>query len=243
MQNQMKVDLYWSFRSPYSYLVMPRVMALAQTGKMQWNVKIVSPLAIRYPEHFRKLHPLNRPYFHHDCVRTAEALGMPFRRPVPDPIIQDPVTLAIATEQPVMVHLARLGIAATRRGRALPFIDEISRLLWDGRIDDWNLGEHMAGAAARAGLDLAELEADIRRDAAALDEAIVQHEREQALGGHWGVPMFVFDGEPFFGQDRFDQLMWRLRKNGLDVDPASLPGIQYQDRNRQSLASWPRHAG
>lgn len=53
----------------------------------------------------------------------------------------------------------------------------------------------------------------------------------------------VFDGEPFFGQDRFDQLMWRLRKNGFDVDPASLPGIQYQDRNRQSLASWPRHAG
>jgi 2-hydroxychromene-2-carboxylate isomerase len=25
----------------------------------------------------------------------------------------------------------------------------------------------------------------------------------------------VFDGEPFFGQDRFDQLVWRLRQNGL----------------------------
>ena len=226
MQERFSVDLYWSFRSPYSYLAMPRVMALAATGKMQWNVKIVSPLAIRYPEHFRKLHPLNRPYFHHDCERTAAALGMPFRRPVPDPIVQDPVTLAIAAEQPVMVHLARLGIAATRRGAALAFIDEVSRLLWNGEVDDWNQGPHMANAARRAGLDLAQLEQDVRDDAAALDQTVLRHEREQAEAGHWGVPLFVFRGEPFFGQDRFDQLLWRLRQAGLDVEPASLPGIR-----------------
>ncbi len=33
--------------------------------------------------------------------------------------------------------------------------------------------------------------------------------------GHWGVPMMVFGGEPFFGQDRIDQLVWRLRQAGL----------------------------
>jgi 2-hydroxychromene-2-carboxylate isomerase len=27
--------------------------------------------------------------------------------------------------------------------------------------------------------------------------------------------MMVFEGEPFFGQDRFDQLVWRLRQAGL----------------------------
>ena len=226
MQPEFTVDLYWSFRSPYSYLAMPRVMALAATGKMQWNVKIVSPLAIRYPEHFRKLHPLNRPYFHHDCKRTADALGMPFRRPVPDPIIQDPVTLAIAPEQPMMVHLARLGIAATLRGRALEFIDEVSRLLWNGEVDHWNQGQHMANAARRAGLNLQQLEQDVELDPELLDQTIARHEREQADAGHWGVPLFVFDGEPFFGQDRFDQLLWRLRTHGLDVDPAALPGIR-----------------
>ena len=26
----------------------------------------------------------------------------------------------------------------------------------------------------------------------------------------------VFAGEPFFGQDRFDQLLWRLKQNGLE---------------------------
>jgi 2-hydroxychromene-2-carboxylate isomerase len=25
----------------------------------------------------------------------------------------------------------------------------------------------------------------------------------------------VFEGEPFFGQDRFDLLVWRLRQHGL----------------------------
>jgi 2-hydroxychromene-2-carboxylate isomerase len=29
------------------------------------------------------------------------------------------------------------------------------------------------------------------------------------------VPMMVFGGEPFFGQDRIDQLVWRLKQAGL----------------------------
>jgi 2-hydroxychromene-2-carboxylate isomerase len=29
------------------------------------------------------------------------------------------------------------------------------------------------------------------------------------------VPTFVFEGEPFFGEDRIDTLRWRLGKSGL----------------------------
>ena len=29
--------------------------------------------------------------------------------------------------------------------------------------------------------------------------------------GHWGVPLMVYQGEPFYGQDRFDQLLWRIQ--------------------------------
>jgi 2-hydroxychromene-2-carboxylate isomerase len=29
------------------------------------------------------------------------------------------------------------------------------------------------------------------------------------------VPTFVFEGEPFFGEDRIDTLRWRLGKAGL----------------------------
>jgi 2-hydroxychromene-2-carboxylate isomerase len=31
------------------------------------------------------------------------------------------------------------------------------------------------------------------------------------MRGHWGVPTFVFEKEPFFGQDRIDLLIWRMQ--------------------------------
>jgi hypothetical protein len=37
------------------------------------------------------------------------------------------------------------------------------------------------------------------------------------MTGQGGVPTMSFNGEPFFGQDRFDQFFWRLRQNGLTV--------------------------
>ncbi len=40
-------------------------------------------------------------------------------------------------------------------------------------------------------------------------EANQQAHRE---AGHWGVPTMVFEGEPFFGQDRIDLLQWRVAR-------------------------------
>jgi 2-hydroxychromene-2-carboxylate isomerase len=36
-----------------------------------------------------------------------------------------------------------------------------------------------------------------------------------AAVGHSGVPTLVFNGAPFFGQDSFDMLVWRLKQTGL----------------------------
>jgi 2-hydroxychromene-2-carboxylate isomerase len=57
----------------------------------------------------------------------------------------------------------------------------------------------------------AAVDADPARFAAVVEENQVA----QRAAGHWGVPMMVFNGEPFFGQDRFDQLRWRLESQGL----------------------------
>jgi 2-hydroxychromene-2-carboxylate isomerase len=64
-------------------------------------------------------------------------------------------------------------------------------------------------------LDLKELDAAIIADTAKFDAAIAQNERDHIESGHWGVPTFVFNGEPFFGQDRIDLLIWRLKQHGL----------------------------
>ena len=45
----------------------------------------------------------------------------------------------------------------------------------------------------------------------------IVEENQQALSapGHRGVPAFVFEGEPFFGEDQIDTLRWRLGKRAV----------------------------
>ncbi|MEX2200354.1 MAG: DsbA family protein [Dongiaceae bacterium] len=211
----MTVTLYWSFRSPYSYVLLPRILELRERYRVAIDLRIVHPAAIRNPSYFARMDPLARPYFLMDSARAAEFHNLSFRRPVPDPIEQDPVTLAIAPEQPHALRLGRLGIAAVEQGRGLDFADEVSRLLWDGSVNGWDRGAHLADAAARAGLDLASLEAAVVADPARHDEVLAANGRALRAAGHWGVPTMIFEGEVFFGQDRFDVLLWRLGQRGL----------------------------
>lgn len=211
----LSLQLYWSFRSPYSYIVLPRIVALARDHDLSVALRVVHPAVLRNPDYLRNMNPLARRYFLLDSARVAMFRGMPFRRPVPDPILQDPVTLVVATDQPHARRLGRLGIAATQRGRGLAFCAEVSRVLWDGTVDGWDQGDHLARASARAGLDLDELEAAIAANPDHYEQALDDNDKDLRAAGHWGVPTMVFRGEPFFGQDRFDLLLWRLRQHGL----------------------------
>ncbi|MDB5673147.1 MAG: 2-hydroxychromene-2-carboxylate dehydrogenase [Sphingomonas bacterium] len=82
-------------------------------------------------------------------------------------------------------------------------------------MTDWHLGDHLARASARAGLDLAELDAAIASDDERYRGVVADNQAAQRVGGHCGVPLMVLDDEPFFGQDHFDQFVWRLEKAGL----------------------------
>lgn len=206
------VELYWSFRSPYSYMLLPRIARLETEHRVNIDMRIVHPAAIRNPSYFSGMNKLARPYFMKDSARMAAFHGMPFRRPVPDPIQQDVATLTIAPEQPLAVRLGRLGIAATKRGHGLTFCREVSSLLWNGEVDNWHEGAHLAGAAARAELNLLEMEAAIADDPVSHDTSLAANDASLRASGHWGVPTMVFKGEPFFGQDRFDVLLWRLKQ-------------------------------
>ena len=53
------------------------------------------------------------------------------------------------------------------------------------------------------------------QSAVAKNAVIKQNETDQRLGGHYGVPLMVYEGEPFFGQDRYDQLVWRMQQQGM----------------------------
>lgn len=90
----------------------------------------------------------------------------------------------------------------------------VSRLIWGG-TKDWHQGEHLARAVARAGLDLAELDALAEKEADRIEAVVQRNQEDHEKAGHWGVPTCAFRGEPFFGQDRLDVLLWRLRQHGL----------------------------
>ena len=60
------------------------------------------------------------------------------------------------------------------------------------------------------------MDAAIAADAGRLDGIIAASQEAQREGGHYGVPLMVYEGEPFFGQDRYDQLLWRMQANGLE---------------------------
>jgi len=211
----LSVDLFWSFRSPYSYLATPRLVEMARDYDLHINVRPVYPLAVRSGDFFQKQNPLWIPYLLRDTMRLAEMLGLPYRWPRPDPVVIDPVTRAGVPDQPYIHRLTRLGCAAAEAGRGLPFLYEISTLLWSGKTDDWHTGDHMAKAAAKAGVDLAALDAKIAAEPGRYEAIIQENQKAHQASGHWGVPTCAFEGEPFFGQDRLDVLLWRLKQRGL----------------------------
>jgi 2-hydroxychromene-2-carboxylate isomerase len=206
----LQADVYWSFRSPYSYLATRRYVALTQQFDLEINQRFVYPLAIREPDFFEKNHPNWLGYVFKDIFRVAQHMGIPLAPPNPDPIVQDIATRKIADEQPYIFELTRMGQAASRRGKGLEFANEVSQLIWGGTTG-WHEGDHLEKAARRAGLDLAEL----RAEAESLDAEIADNQKALEAAGHWGVPTLVFDGEPFFGQDRIDLALWRMKQKGL----------------------------
>ncbi len=208
-------DLYWSFRSPYSYMIMHRLTALEREYDVTCNVRPVYPLAVRTPEFFDTRDPLWFSYFMSDIHREAAFLGLPFRWPRPDPVLMDMATRTYPKDQPHIHRLTRMGVAAAERGKGLAFLEAVSHTIWSGTVDDWHLGDHIAEATRRAGLDPAEIAAAADNEAERLHEVIEASQIAQRAAGHYGVPMLAFNGEAFFGQDRFDQFKWRLGQQGL----------------------------
>ena len=207
-------ELFFSFRSPYSYLAVGRYRALAETHAVEIALRPVYPLAIRQPDFFERNHPNWLRYTFLDMMRVAQFHGIPFGSPRPDPIVQDIATRKIAAEQPYIYHVTRLGQAAARRGKGIAFAHEVGQLIWGG-AENWNYEEHLYPACDRAGLDYTDVDAEAQDDARSLDAEIDANQQALEQAGHWGVPTLVFDGEPFFGQDRIEMARWRMEQKGL----------------------------
>ena len=126
--------------------------------------------------------------------------------------MQNMSTLEVSEDQPYIYRLSYLGVEAQHRGKGPEFAFEVSHLLFGG-TKNWHQADHLKNAVARAGLNLDELEAAI--ESGEQLKAIEQNQNFLDEAGHWGVPTFVINGEPFFGQDRIETLCWHMNGLGL----------------------------
>jgi 2-hydroxychromene-2-carboxylate isomerase len=191
-----RVDFFFSYRSPYSYLAAPRAFALADRFTVDVIYRGVLPMAMRGEAvpRAKRLHTVR------DVAREAKRLGMPFGH-IHDPIGDGAWRCLLVGEYALDV------------GRERAFVLECSRGIWSEAIDVAR-DPGLRIVCERAGLDWPECRA-------ALGDSVLRARVEAnttALGGlgHWGVPVLRFGDELFWGQDRIEDVERGLVTAGLE---------------------------
>ena len=212
----MKIDLYFSYRSPYSYLILPRMLKLKEKYDIEINFKVVYPIAIRMPEWFEGKNFFTFFFFKMIDMRLqAKKLGIPFTSKLkPDPIRQNIMTGKISSHQPYIFDICHLGQMAQMKGVGMEFAFEVSSLIFGG-VKNWNTDENLSEAAKKVGLDLNQLRESVNVHEEEIIGHIKQNQVDQLNAGHHGVPLTVIGDKHFFGQDQFDKIMKTLKENGL----------------------------
>ncbi len=226
--NPIKVDVIWSMRSPYSYLSLQRLVWLNSNYNVDLTIRPVMPIAVRSTKGgsgkaggaFGIWYKLQDTMW--DTVRSGQYEGVPFKWANPDPIWQtifprdakDFEFVHPPEKQPYIHWITRLACYAQMKGKSIDYVHQISPLIWGDLVDHWpaHVKSHFNKIE---GLDYDEAIEFIRKNPAKIDKFWLENSKIQNQAGHGGVPLMIVNGEPFFGQDRFNQFFWRLRQNGL----------------------------
>lgn len=208
MSDKPRVDMWYSLQSDYCYFLLDRLLWLS-AQQVDIVIRPVLGIVLRMPEATRDRGEIEQQYFLTDTERTAAYLGLPYVQPEPSPIQFVPGSIWVAAEeQPLIERLYCLFVGANRAGKGLAFLDKVGRGLWNGANPKWDQGSFLADSMAYIGLDLDQvLDSSDWND---VSEELRANHLAMLETGHWGVPLMSYQGEPFYGQDRFDQLLWRM---------------------------------
>jgi len=197
------IEAWFSFRSPYSWLFLPRIRRLAGAYGARLELRPILPMVMRGLAVPR----IKTLYIALDCKREAERLGLPFGT------IVDPVGAGAERALAVLHHAIPLGVgeAFAELGLKAAFAEGVALAENKGLFD----------VARRAGLT------DAQTAAALADpswRARVDANRAALLdAGLWGAPTFRVSGRPaHWGQDR----LWMLEQDiraAMSTEPAASP--------------------
>jgi len=176
------LELFFSFRSPYSYLCFERVFRIADSFRLKLNLRPVLPMVMRGMQVPRE----KIAYIATDTSREARRLGIPFGH------IADPVGKGVERCLAVFYY-------AESEKRERDFLIQTGQAIWS-RATDVASDAGMRKVAGQCGLFwpdvLAAMEDDTWR-------AKVEENREAMFdSGCWGVPTIRLGDFVVWGQDR-----------------------------------------
>lgn len=178
------IEMYWSIRSPYSYIGIVRVRQLANYYKVPLIVKPVLPMIMR-----RMSVPKNKTrYIARDVSREANQYKIPFG------CISDPLGQGVE-------HCYALYEFAQSHGKGIEFLESYARGVWsEGIRSDTAVG--IQTIVERVGLNWKEAEPLLKgNDWRAWAQSNLAELYSDNL---WGVPSFKYGDITVFGQDRID---------------------------------------
>jgi 2-hydroxychromene-2-carboxylate isomerase len=188
------IHFFLDFSSPYSYIASEWIEALAaRHGRtVRWHAVLLGVTFQAAELKSPVSHPIKREYSLLDFERSARFAGVPFTLPE---------TFPVATQNAARVFW---WLDAADPARAAAWARHCLRAFFTRGSVDLSNPAHLKALAQEFGLDAAEAER-VWSDPAwktklksACDEAIAQ--------GVFGAPFFIVDGEPFWGNDRRDQI-------------------------------------
>lgn len=188
------IDFFFSLRSPYSAIVVPRVFDLARHTGARVRLRFVLPMVMRGLPVPRS----KRLYISLDTAREARFRGMPFGR------VNDPVG------QPTERGLALIPLAEAA-GKGEDYLLSFMRGVWAEGIDAGS-DRGLRVIAERAGLDWGAAKNALKDDA--WRTTAEQNRAAMFSLGLWGVPSFHVGNVAVWGQDR----LWAVEKELLKGD-------------------------
>lgn len=184
------IEMWFSFRSPYSWLAFPRVQRLARRYGARLELRYILPMVMRGLPVPR----IKSRYIFLDAKREADRVGLPFGRVV------DPVGAGAERALAVLHHAVPLGLgeAFAKLGLRAAWADGIALADDDGLFD----------VARRAGLTDDQIRVALADES--WREAAEANRAALFAAGLWGAPSYRVNGGPaHWGQDR----LWALEED------------------------------
>ncbi|RLA48461.1 MAG: hypothetical protein DRR42_16705 [Gammaproteobacteria bacterium] len=218
--NPLEYDLFISMNSASGYLMLDRLMALSEDYNVKMNFRPILPRGVLNGEEGDFPYTYN--YNVVEFRRIAKFLDVAFELPNPQVVVQDvwpPLTRSLDApigeeNQKLAYYVSRMAAAAALQHQGEAFLDSVYRMIWNG-TRDWP--NQVIPALEKAGLDGKAMDDDVRSNPKNYDNVLMKNLSGQTTTGHEGDVVAAFRGEPFPGQNRFDQLFWTLKRNGLTL--------------------------